>query len=171
DVFVADDLDPVPPRVEEIEEGAGQGLDSRFLQRGAHRFLVIDDKAEVTAVIRGLPAPRLQCQELVAEINEGGVLAPTSQFEAKESAVKLQRLVDIPDLERHMVDSNGACSGVGHQYLPWLQENRYRPCTRPIETRPTRRRRRNPPRPRRGTSRRRKDLHRHSAPARPRLRS
>ena len=60
DVRVADDLDPVAPGIEEVEKRAGQRLDAGFGERLANGFLVVDDEAEVAAVVGGLPAALLQ---------------------------------------------------------------------------------------------------------------
>ena len=43
-VRVADDLDPIAPRVHEVEERAGQWLDARFRKRPPHRLLVVDEQ-------------------------------------------------------------------------------------------------------------------------------
>ena len=48
DVLVADNLDAVAPRVEEVEKRAGQGFDPRVGQRFPDCFLVIDDKSKMT---------------------------------------------------------------------------------------------------------------------------
>jgi hypothetical protein len=60
-------------------------------------ILVVDDEAEMTAIVRGLPSPRLERQELIAEVDEGRTLAPTSQLEVEQAAVERERLVDISD--------------------------------------------------------------------------
>ena len=88
DVVIADDLDAVAPRVEKIEKLTGQRLHTRLGQRLPHRFLVIDDKSEMTAVVGSLPAAFLKRQELIAEIDESRVLALTAQFEVKQAIVE-----------------------------------------------------------------------------------
>src|SRR5258707_378532 len=82
-VVVAHDLDAVAPRIEKIQEPAGQRLDARGRERLAHRLLVVDHEAEMTPVIAGLPAALLQGEELIAKIDEGGVLALASQLEIR----------------------------------------------------------------------------------------
>ena len=56
DVAVVDDLEAVAPRVEEVEPAAGQDLQPLALDRGADGRLVVDDEAEVAAVVGALAA-------------------------------------------------------------------------------------------------------------------
>ena len=107
DVVIADDLDAVAPRIEKIEKLTGQRLYTHLGQRFPHRFLVIDDKPEMTAVIGSLPAAFLKREELIAEIDEGRVLALTAQREVKQASVECQRLFNVVDLDRDMVETNG----------------------------------------------------------------
>src|SRR6185436_15851313 len=100
DVVVTDDLDAVAPWVEKIKEATGQRLDARLGQGIAHRLLVIDDQPEMPAVIGCLPAAVLQREELVAQIDEGRILALAAQLEVEQPAVEGQRLFDVADLER-----------------------------------------------------------------------
>src|SRR6266508_6140002 len=108
DIVVADDLDAVAPRVEEIEKPAGQRLNARRRQRTADGVLVVDHEPEMTAVVGGLAAALLQREELIAQIDEGRGLAPAAQLEVEQAAVERQRRVDIADLERDMVETDGA---------------------------------------------------------------
>ncbi len=71
DVFIADNLDTVPPRIAEIEKPAGQDGNASLRQRGADSFLVVDDESEMSAAIGSLGAPLLQCEKLIAEVDEG----------------------------------------------------------------------------------------------------
>jgi hypothetical protein len=66
DIIVGDDLDAVAPRVEEIEKPARQRLNAQIGQRLANRFLVIDHKSKMTAIVSGLCAALLERKELVA---------------------------------------------------------------------------------------------------------
>src|SRR3546814_1076531 len=104
---MADDLVAVAPGIEESEETPGQRLDSGLRQRLAHRLLVVDHQAEVAVVVGRLAAALLQREELVAEIDEGGGLAPAAQLEIEQAAIEGQRLVDIADLEGDMVETDG----------------------------------------------------------------
>src|SRR5262245_16495189 len=102
DVIVADDLDPVAPRVEEVEEATGQRLDAGCRERAANRVLVVDHEAEMAAVVGRLLTALLQRQELVAQIDEGRGLALAAQLEIEQAAVEGERLLDIADLESDM---------------------------------------------------------------------
>src|SRR6476646_8981693 len=74
-VVVADDLDAVAPRIAEVEERPRQCFDARLGQCLANGLLVVDDEPKVATVVRGLSASLLQRQKLVAEVDEGHVLA------------------------------------------------------------------------------------------------
>ena len=109
DVGVADDLDPVSPRVHEIQERAGEGGDARVGKRLPDRILVIHDEAEMTAVVRWLLATLLQRDELVAEIDERIRIAPAPELEFEKPAVERECLVDVADFERDVIESHGTC--------------------------------------------------------------
>ena len=83
--------------------------------------LVVDDEAEMTAIVRGLPSSRLERQELIAQVDEGRTLAPTSQLEVEQAAVERERLVDVSDLECDMVQTHRAgLVSSGHRDLHQL---------------------------------------------------
>ena len=107
DVVIADDLDAVAPGIEEIQEPAGQRLDAGLRERLADRVLVIDHEPEMTPVIGGLLAALLQREELIAKIDEGRGLALAAQLEVEQPTVEGQRLVDVADLERDMIEADG----------------------------------------------------------------
>ena len=93
----------------------GQRVHTRLGQRLPHRFLVIDDKPEMTAVVGSLPAAFLKREELIAEIDESLVLALAAQFEVKQASVECERLFNVADLDRDMVETNGTrllCSAI-----------------------------------------------------------
>src|SRR5262249_47027798 len=108
DVVVTDDLYSVAPGVAEIEEWAGQRFDPGRPQRAAHRVLVVDHEAKMTAVVGGLGAALLQREELITQIDERRGLALAAQFEVEQASVECQRLLDIADLEGDMVETDGA---------------------------------------------------------------
>src|SRR5712692_1974632 len=113
DVVVADDLHAVAPRIEEIEKPPRQWLDARPRQRAADGVLVVDHQAEMTAVVGGLAAALLQREELIAQVDEGRAFALAAKLELEQAAVERQRLIDVADLERDMVEADGA-------RFPWL---------------------------------------------------
>lgn len=88
DVVVADDLDAVAPRVEEIEEAARQHAHSRLCERLTRRLLVIDHDTEMPPVVTGLLAAFLQGDELVTKIDECGMLTLAAQAEFEEVRVE-----------------------------------------------------------------------------------
>jgi hypothetical protein len=108
DVFVADDLYTVTPRVEEIKKRTGQWVHARLRQRLADGVLVIHDESKMTAVVSGLGATLLQREELIAQIDKGRGLAPTAKVEVEEATVERQRLIDITDLKSDMVETDSA---------------------------------------------------------------
>src|ERR1044072_1613331 len=121
DVVVADDLDAIAPRVEKIEKPARQHIDSRVSQRLADGLLVVDHKPEVAAIVGGLGPTFLKREELVAQIDEGRGVALAPKLEIEQSAVEGQSLFDVTDLERDMIETNGACfSWPGHGTLRLL---------------------------------------------------
>src|SRR5258708_39114623 len=95
EVFVADDLDAVAPRIEEVEERTGNDLHAGVRERLLHRLLVVDDEPEVAAVIGALAAALLPREELVAQDAERVRLAATAQHEPEQLSVERQRLVDV----------------------------------------------------------------------------
>jgi len=57
DIVIANNLHPVPPRIAKVKERARQRRDTRSLEGGACRFLVVDDEAEMATVVWRLLAP------------------------------------------------------------------------------------------------------------------
>src|SRR5262252_3743524 len=108
DVVVTDDLDAIAPEIEEIEKRTAQRLDARGRERAPHRVFVVDDQSEMTAAVGRLRAALLQREELVAQVDERRGLALAAQLELEQTAIKGQRLVDIADLQRDMVETHGA---------------------------------------------------------------
>src|SRR5262252_2327887 len=107
-VLVAHDLDTVTPRIEEIEKSAWQHLHAGSGQRGADRVFVIDDESEMATVIARLSSPLLQGKELIAEIDEGGIIGFSTQLELEQAPVKRQSFVDVADLQGNMVHTHRA---------------------------------------------------------------
>src|SRR6476620_3942981 len=108
DIVVADNLYAIAPGVEKVEKRAGQRLDPRVGQRLADGILGVDHKPKMTPLVSGLSSAFLQCQELVAKIDEGRSAALAPKFEIEQSTVENQSLFDITDFERCVVETNGA---------------------------------------------------------------
>jgi len=108
DVVVTDDLHSITPGVPKIKEGTVKWSNTSCLECLAGRLLVVDDETEVTTIVCGLLAAFLQGNELIAQVDERhrGTLA--AQFEFEKAAVERQRLVDIADLQRDVVEAYGA---------------------------------------------------------------
>jgi uncharacterized protein YigE (DUF2233 family) len=62
----------------------------------------------MAALISGLGPALLQCEELVAKIDEGRSAALAPKLEVEQSTVESQSLFDISDLERYMIETNGS---------------------------------------------------------------
>src|SRR6187200_3593902 len=71
DVVVADNLNAIAPRVEEVEKRPGQRLDTCVSQRFSDGFLVIDHQSKMPALVSRLRTTPLKREELVAQIDEG----------------------------------------------------------------------------------------------------
>ena len=85
----------------------------------------------MTAVVGRLGAALLKRKELIAQIDEGRGLAPAAQLEVEQAAVECERLIDVADLERDMVETEGArFLGFGHGSLRLSSPDRYM-VTRP----------------------------------------
>jgi hypothetical protein len=92
--------------------------DPSLLQGRAYGLLVIDHQSEVPAVIGRLPAALLKGEELVAEIDEGSVFALAAQLDVEQPTVEFQRLVDVADLDRNVIEADSArFLGFGHGSL------------------------------------------------------
>ena len=113
DVGVGGDLDPVAPWIQEVEEPSVEKLHPHLGQGPAHERLVVDRDAEVPVVVRRLPTAFGEVDELVAEVDEGGVLAAAGDIELEEPSVEVERLVDVTDLQGDVVDADGSGLGCG----------------------------------------------------------
>jgi hypothetical protein len=60
------------------------------------------------AIIRRLPPALLQREELTAKIDEGRVSALAAKLELEQAAVERQRLFDVADLKRDVVETDCA---------------------------------------------------------------
>ena len=59
-------------------------------------------------VIDRLRAAFLQRDELIAQVDEGRGRVPAAKLEVKQPAIEGERLVDIADFERDVIEPNGA---------------------------------------------------------------
>jgi hypothetical protein len=65
-----------------------------------------------------------QRQKLVAQIDEGLALAAPAQGEAENLAVKRERLVDVADFQRDVIDADEAGQIGGHMSFPFSRRPR-----------------------------------------------
>ena len=75
------------------------------LDGGAHGLLVVDDEAEVAAVVGRLAAALGERQELVAHVDERHARSAAAELECEQAAVEIECLVEVADLERDVVDA------------------------------------------------------------------
>src|SRR5205085_6645049 len=121
DVGVLDDLDAVAPGIEKIEEGAFDHRRAGRLGALLHTRAVVDDKADMATLDAARFAVRhpRHVDELVPHVDKGAALAPAAQVEVEELAVPVERLVDVADLDRHMIDADQpGLLAVAHLILP-----------------------------------------------------
>ena len=82
-VVVADNLYAVAPWVEKVEKRSRQRLYPRVGQSLADCIFVVDHKSEMAVLVSGLSTAFLQCEELVAQIDEGRITALALKFEVE----------------------------------------------------------------------------------------
>ena len=110
DVSVVDNLNVVAPGIQEVEGAASLDVNVGVPKRRADPLLVIDDEAEVPASVVGLRSASRKRDELIPHVNEGHRCAdPAAQLELEEASVPGERLVDLTDLKRDVIDPDEAC--------------------------------------------------------------
>ena len=77
-------------------------------QRFADCILVVDNKPKMATLVSRLSPALLQCEELVAQIDEGRSAALAPKLEFEQSTVESQSLFDVTDFERYVVETNRA---------------------------------------------------------------
>src|SRR6516164_9564307 len=118
-LVVLDDLDEVAPRIEEVEATAGTDLDAGSLERAARRLLVVNDESKVPHTVGAVGSTLHQREELVAHVDERRSRRAAAQGELEDSAVERERLVNVADLERDVVDADEA----RHGRIRWMSPN------------------------------------------------
>ena len=104
DLVVLHDLDAVAARVANVEEAARKHLDSCFLERTASRLLVVHDEPEMRLL--GARPSFEQGEELVPYAKKRGARYAGDRCGLEEVGVEGDRLLDVVDLERDVVDPN-----------------------------------------------------------------
>src|SRR5687768_8801002 len=95
----------VSPRVPEVE-AAPPGFDSGGVEQSACRFEVVHDEPEVASAVRRLVPALGEGDELVAHVEERHARDAAAQLELEYAAIPLQRLLEVSDLERDVVDAD-----------------------------------------------------------------
>src|SRR5260370_21384259 len=108
DVRVLDDLEPVAPRIEEIEERAFDNARDGGFRQLDDAAAVVDDKAEMPLLdaVGRVVGHQGHVDELVAHVDEGVTLALAAQVEIEDPPVPIESLVDVADLDRDMIDAD-----------------------------------------------------------------
>src|SRR5262245_17142902 len=102
---VVDDLELIAPGIADVEARRRGHRNARLDERITNRLLVVYDQAEVAVKVRRLRPPPGKGDELIAHVHEGHRVAhPAAQLEVEDLPVPLECLVDVADLERHVVD-------------------------------------------------------------------
>jgi hypothetical protein len=106
DLAVLDDLKAVPPRVAKVEEAARENLRTRLLESSSNGLLVVDDETEVTGLVGRLRSAFRESDELIAHIDERHPSEPLAdlRLEVEDPGVEGERLADVADLERDVID-------------------------------------------------------------------
>src|SRR4029450_183977 len=106
DVRVVDDLDVVAPGVAEVKPATREDFGAGCLERLARRLLVVDDEPEVPVRVRRLRSSLREGDELIADVDERHPSEVAPELELEDPAVPLERLVDVADFQRDVVDAN-----------------------------------------------------------------
>ena len=107
-LVVLHDLDEISPGVEEIEAPARQNLDAGRLERPPCRLPVVYDQSEMAVVVRLLLPAAGESDELISHIDERHLMGASTQRELEDLPVEGERLVDVPHLDRDVVDPDKA---------------------------------------------------------------
>src|SRR5260370_1089402 len=101
DVRVLDDLEPVAPRIEEIEERAFDKTRAGGFRQLDHAAAVVDDKAEMPLLdaVDRMVGHQGHVDELISHVDEGVALALAAQRVIEDLAVPIESLVDVADLD------------------------------------------------------------------------
>ena len=108
DIVVADDLDSIAPRIEEIEKRTRQRLDARAASALRTASLSSTTSPKWRPSSAACLRPFCSARNWSPRSMNAEVFALAAQLELEQTAVEGQRLLDVADLERNMVETDGA---------------------------------------------------------------
>ena len=106
DIGVFDHLDPIAPGIEKVEELSRQQFAARGLDPRAYARAIVDDEPEMTAPVLVRISGLHHIDELVAELDESIARPLGPKLEVEDLAVKIEGLLDVPDLDRDVIDAD-----------------------------------------------------------------
>src|SRR6516225_1988648 len=106
DIGILDHLDAVSPRIEKVEKGSRHQLAAGRFDPVAHTRPVVDDEPEMAAPVLVRFADLHHVDELVAELDKGVARPFCPELEVEDLAVEIERLIDVADLDRDVVDAD-----------------------------------------------------------------
>src|SRR5262249_55913068 len=112
---VVDDLDLVAGGVAQAQVAVAADVLAGLQARGAQRLLVLDHEADVAVRVRRLRAALPKRDELGAPVDERHPGDAAPQLELEVALPPGERLVEVVDLERDVVDPEGS-----HSHAPTL---------------------------------------------------
>jgi len=110
DVAVVHDLKVIPPRVAEVV--VADHLRAGLSRGGECRLTLVHHEPDVAVLVGRLRAAAGNGEELIAHVDERDRVAVASpQREVEDPAVEVEGLVDVADLDRHVIDSDESRHG------------------------------------------------------------
>ena len=85
--------------------------------RSPDRASVLDDKPEVASIVRRLSPPFGERQKLVPHVDERHLRRAATQLELEEASVEGERLLEVSDFQRDVVDANELGTCLRHSIL------------------------------------------------------
>jgi hypothetical protein len=107
-VSVLADLDPIPPRIVEVELLLARDVDPFARKRGSDGVEVVDDDPEVTVGIPAVVTTLEQSEHLVAEIDPRLLAFVLAKLDREDASVEVDRLLHVSDFDGDVVDSDQA---------------------------------------------------------------
>ena len=103
DLRVLNDFDDVAPWIPEVEAPTGEHLHAGLRESLSRGLFRVDHEPEVPVLIRVLRPARRKRNELVAQVDKRHPGPAPAELELEDPPVERKRLLDVADLERHVV--------------------------------------------------------------------